>query len=64
LRMGAGTVQTLTMADAEAILKECPAVLEVAPTLNGGAQVVYGNQNWSTVIHGTTPGILTVRTGH
>nr|WP_258165127.1 ABC transporter permease [Syntrophus aciditrophicus] len=61
LRMGAGTVQTLTMADAEAILKECPAVLEVAPTLNGGAQVVYGNQNWSTVIHGTTPGILTVR---
>lgn len=59
--MGAGTVQTLTMADAEAILKECPAVLEVAPTLNGGAQVVYGNQNWSTVIHGTTPGILTVR---
>ncbi len=27
--MGAGTVQTLTMADAEAILKECPAVLEL-----------------------------------
>jgi putative ABC transport system permease protein len=28
---------------------------------NGTAQVVYGNQNWSTGIGGTTPGILPVR---
>lgn len=61
IRMGSGTVQTLNMADAEAIKRECPAVMEVAPTLNGVAQVVYGNQNWSTAIHGTTEGILTVR---
>ena len=27
----------------------------VAPTLNGIAQIVYGNQNWSTGIMGTTP---------
>jgi len=61
LRMGAGTQPTLNMADAEAIVKECSAVLEVAPTHNGAAQVVFGDQNWSTGVSGTTPGILTVR---
>ena len=61
VRMGAGTRSTLTMDDADAILKECPAVSEVAPVHNGVAQVVYGNQNWSTGITGTTPGMLIVR---
>ena len=61
LRMGSGTQSTLTQDDAEAIARECPAVLDVAPTYNGAAQVVYGNQNWSTGIVGTTPGILSVR---
>ena len=61
LRMGMGTQSTLTADDAEAIARECPSVLDVAPTYNGGAQVVYGNQNWSTGIVGSTPGILTVR---
>ena len=61
LRMGSGTQSTLTQDDAEAIARECPAVSDVAPTYNGAAQVVYGNQNWSTGIAGTTPGILPVR---
>jgi putative ABC transport system permease protein len=61
LRMGSGTQSTLTQDDAEAIARECPAVLDVAPTYNGAAQVVYGNQNWSTGIVGTTPGVLSVR---
>jgi putative ABC transport system permease protein len=61
VRMGAGTQPTLTMADAEAIQKECPAVQDVAPILNGVAQVVYGHQNWSTGVVGTTQGMLTVR---
>jgi putative ABC transport system permease protein len=38
-RMGAGTLPRLTTHDAEAILKECPAVAEVAPTRQGRAQV-------------------------
>jgi putative ABC transport system permease protein len=29
--------------------------------LNGAAQIVYGNQNWSTGVHGTTSSILNVR---
>jgi putative ABC transport system permease protein len=60
-RMGAGTQSTLTLNDAEAILKGCPAVSDVAPVLNGTAQVVYRQQNWSTGITGTTPGMLNVR---
>ncbi len=61
VRMGAGTQSTLTLSDAEAIQKECPAVSDVAPVLNGVAQVVYGHQNWSTGISGTTPSMLTGR---
>ncbi len=61
VRMGAGTQPTLTMDDSEAILRECPAVADVAPVLSGVAQVVYGHQNWSTGVVGTTPGMLDVR---
>jgi putative ABC transport system permease protein len=61
VRMGSGSRSTLTMADADAILKDCPAVSEVAPIHSGNAQVVYGNQNWATGITGSTPSILSVR---
>lgn len=61
IRMGSGTQPTLSLADSEAILKECPAVSDVAPSLNGVAQIVYGNLNWSTGVVGTTSGMLSVR---
>ena len=61
LRFGSGTVPTLKVDDAKAISTEIPAVKYVAPTLGGVAQVVFGNQNWSTVINGTTPEILEIR---
>jgi len=61
VRMGAGTQPTLTMADAEAILRECPAVEAVAPTHSGTAQVVFSHLNWSTGILGTTPSMLDIR---
>jgi putative ABC transport system permease protein len=61
LRMGSGTVPTLTVDDAEAILNEIPSVKYVAPDLPGVAQVVYGNQNWSTSITGTLPEMLEIR---
>lgn len=60
-RMGAGTQPTLSTGDAEAILKDAPAVDDVAPSLNGVAQVVYGNMNWSVGVYGSTPSILNVR---
>jgi putative ABC transport system permease protein len=56
-----GTVPTLTVDDAKAIRAEIPGVKYVAPNLNGVAQVVFGNQNWSTIINGTTPEVLDIR---
>jgi len=61
IRTGFGSQPTLTKDDADAIEKECPAVAAVAPNLNGTAQVVFGNQNWSTAVYGTTPSFLEVR---
>ncbi|MBI5637115.1 MAG: ABC transporter permease [Nitrospinae bacterium] len=60
-RMGAGTEPTLTLGDAEAMRKELSAVAEAAPFVNGVAQAVYGNQNWSTIIQGTTPPVFEIR---
>ncbi|MDD5298635.1 MAG: ABC transporter permease [Rhodocyclaceae bacterium] len=59
-RMGFGASPTLTLADAQALM-ELPGMEEVAPIQPGTAQMVYGNNNWSTMVAGTTPGILTVR---
>jgi putative ABC transport system permease protein len=61
MRFGAGTVPTLTADDAKAIQAEIPGVKYTAPSINGVAQVVYGNQNWATIIIGTTPEVLDIR---
>jgi putative ABC transport system permease protein len=60
-RGGAGTMPTLTVDDAKAIQTEIPAVKYVSPSISGVAQVVFGNQNWSTIINGTAPEILEIR---
>jgi putative ABC transport system permease protein len=60
-RMGAGTTATLTVDDAKAIETEIPGVKYVAPSIRGVAQVVYGNQNWSTGITGTSPEMIEIR---
>jgi len=64
VRFGSGTVPTLRVDDAKAILNEIPAVKYVAPGLGGGAQVVFGNQNWSTIVNGYTPEVLEIREWH
>ena len=61
VRMGSGTQPTLTIKDAEAMLKHCPSVLEVAPTVSQVQQLVYSNQNWSTTVNGITPGYMPIR---
>src|ERR687888_140662 len=61
VRMGAGARPTLTVGDAKAIQRECPAVGAVTYTKRQGLQVVAGNQNWSTGIMGVTPEYATVR---
>ena len=61
IRTGSGGVQTLTYDDSRAIQSECPAVEMAAPTVRGSGQVVYGNQNWSTLLMGTTPEMFVIR---
>jgi putative ABC transport system permease protein len=61
IRLGSGAVSSLTEDDAKALAAECPAVAAVAPTVRGGAQIVYGNANWATSIQGVTPDYMTIR---
>jgi putative ABC transport system permease protein len=60
IRLGMGATPTLTTADAEAI-GELASVAAVAPIAPGTAQLVYGPNNWSTMVAGTTPSYLAVR---
>jgi len=60
VRMGFGSNQTISEDDAAAIPREIPETM-AAPALRGTAQVVWGNQNWSTVIFGVTPEYIEVR---
>lgn len=61
LRTGSGGVQTLTSDDAKAMQLECPSVEMAAPVIRSSGQVVYGNQNWSTLLMGTTPELFAIR---
>jgi putative ABC transport system permease protein len=63
-RSGWGGVSTLTLADADAIRRECPSIAEITYFRRQNVQVVYGNQNWSTPAQGTTPSFVRVRDWH
>ncbi|MGO8700435.1 MAG: ABC transporter permease [Limisphaerales bacterium] len=58
---GNGSRMTLTPADAEAILRECPSVAAAAPMVRVRTQLIYGNRNWvPNSMYGTTPAYLEV----
>ena len=61
LRLGAGTVSTLTEEDGLAIKKEIPEVQVVAPYIRGRGQIILGNANWNTSILGVTPEFFEAR---
>jgi putative ABC transport system permease protein len=61
VRLGSGGVATLTEDDAKALAAECPSVALAAPTVRGGVQIVYGNNNWATTVQGVTPDYMTLR---
>lgn len=60
MRMGGGASPTLTLEDGLA-MEELPLVVAVAPSATGTSQLIYGPNNWSTRVIGTTPSFLTVR---
>jgi putative ABC transport system permease protein len=60
-QLGLGRAVSLTEADARAIAAECPAIAYASPVAQGGAHIVFGNNNWSTSIQGVTPDFLHIR---
>ncbi len=54
MRGGLGSASTITVADAEAIRREAPAVASVSYIIRQAGQVQYANKNWTTGIMGVT----------
>ncbi len=62
VRSGSGAWQSLKPEDAEAIVAQCDAVRMVSPSArSSGAQAIYGNKNWNTMIQGVGEKYLEVR---
>jgi len=60
VRSGSAGAPSLSVADADAIA-ELDGVVNVAPTHSGTRQLVYGSQNWSSQVIGTTPAYFEAR---
>jgi putative ABC transport system permease protein len=59
---GAGTIQTLTDADAIAIRDEIENIAALSPVVQGNSQLIVGNQNWSTRVQGVWPEYQEIQT--
>ncbi|MEP6755334.1 MAG: ABC transporter permease [Chthonomonadales bacterium] len=49
---GFGSIKTMKLGDADALLKQCPSVQRVSPTVSGSLQVKYKNKNSTVSIQG------------
>ncbi len=61
VRLGGGATKTLTAQDGDAIRNDVPNVIAESPSVGANAQMVNGNQNWSTRIQGVSPDYFTIR---
>jgi putative ABC transport system permease protein len=61
VRGGAGSVQTLTLDDAAALREQVSGIALLTPVVRGRAQVIAGNQNWSTSLEGGTEDYVAIR---
>jgi putative ABC transport system permease protein len=59
--MGAGSSQTLTAEDGQAIAEECALIRALSPVERSGGQVIYQNRNWATQIQGVDVSFVEVR---
>ena len=58
---GSGSVQTLTIEDAQAVAREIPTIARWTPGVRGRSQVIAGNNNWNTQVEGGNEDFLAVR---
>ncbi len=61
VRGGAGSVQSLTVEDAQAIRDQVRTVDRLSPVVRGRAQVIAGVQNWATSVEGGNADYLVIR---
>jgi putative ABC transport system permease protein len=61
VRTGTHGTKSLTLEDARAIQQQIPLVVNVSPHVDTNVQLMYGNQNWSTMVRGVAPEYLAVR---
>lgn len=55
------SLQSLTLADVEALKEKGSAVAEVSPEVSRSGQVIYGSSNWPSSIKGVSPAYLNIR---
>jgi macrolide transport system ATP-binding/permease protein len=61
VRSGSGSASTLRVIDGAAILEQDSAVADISYVNRQSAQIINGNQNWSTSVQGVTPSYLSIR---
>jgi putative ABC transport system permease protein len=61
VRTGTGTTRTLVVGDLRAMLEEVPDLKTCSPQVDGGIQIIFGNQNWRTTYRGVSPEYLRIR---
>src|SRR4051794_39554730 len=59
-RSGAGSATSLKAADADAIREKVTGLSGSSPVASGSAQLIAGNQNWSTRVQAVLPDYLTI----
>jgi putative ABC transport system permease protein len=61
VRSGWGGAGTLTIEDADGILREVQGVIAISPEIRTRAQIAAGSQNWNTSIQGESPEYFDIR---
>ncbi|MGD1048192.1 MAG: ABC transporter permease [Candidatus Krumholzibacteriaceae bacterium] len=59
---GAGSFNTLTMADADKLEKNATLLLNVSPVVRASGQIIAGRNNWFTSVQGVSPSYPEIRT--
>jgi putative ABC transport system permease protein len=61
VQMAGSSIQSLTLADVEALKENPTYIADISPLVSSNGQVIKGALNWSTTIQGASPEYLDIR---
>lgn len=61
VRLGASSIQSLTIADVEKLKRDVTDATEFSPAASSSGQAIKGTANWPTMIQGVAPAYLDIR---